>query len=115
MATRDCALGRGQFSADRLHLRGVRWTARLSGERGVGRATPQGWIVHRQDHRTARGAVGHGAPLASWRTTDNAGEGLARGACDALLMLDEIGQASPQSLEALAYMLGNQRGSAYAA
>lgn len=51
-----------------------------------------------------------GAPLSSWRTTDNAAEGLARGACDALLTLDEIGQAHPQVVEALAYLLGNQRG-----
>jgi uncharacterized protein (DUF927 family) len=53
-----------------------------------------------------------GVPLASWRTTDNAAEALARGACDALLTLDEIGQAPAQVVEALAYLLGNQRGKA---
>ena len=49
---------------------------------------------------------------AGWRTTDNAAEGLARGACDTLLTLDEIGQAPPHVVEALAYLLGNQRGKA---
>ena len=53
-----------------------------------------------------------GVPLSSWRTTDNAAEGLARGACDTLLTLDEIGQAPPHVVEALAYLLGNQRGKA---
>ncbi|MEM9626686.1 MAG: DUF927 domain-containing protein [Pseudomonadota bacterium] len=47
-----------------------------------------------------------------WRTTDNAAEGLARDAADALLCLDEIGQAESRAVEALAYMLGNERGKA---
>ena len=50
--------------------------------------------------------------MASWRTTDNAAEALARGACDTLLTLDEIGQAPAHVVEALAYLLGNQRGKA---
>jgi uncharacterized protein (DUF927 family) len=37
---------------------------------------------------------------------------MARGACDALLTLDEIGQAPAHVVEALAYMLGNSRGKA---
>lgn len=53
-----------------------------------------------------------GVALGSWRTTDNGAEGLARAACDTVLPLDEIGQASPQVVEALAYLLGNQRGKA---
>lgn len=53
-----------------------------------------------------------GVPLSSWRTTDNAAEALARGACDTLLTLDEIGQAPVHVVEALAYLLGNQRGKA---
>lgn len=53
-----------------------------------------------------------GVPLSSWRTTDNAAEGLARGASDTLLTLDEIGQAPAHVVEALAYLLGNQRGKA---
>ena len=53
-----------------------------------------------------------GVPLSSWRTTDNAAEALARGACDTLLTLDEIGQAPAHVVEALAYLLGNQRGKA---
>jgi putative DNA primase/helicase len=51
-----------------------------------------------------------GAPLGSWRTTDNNAEAIAAGACDALLTLDEIGQASPRVVGELAYMLGNGRG-----
>jgi uncharacterized protein (DUF927 family) len=53
-----------------------------------------------------------GMPLGSWRTTGNGAEGLARGACDTLLTLDEIGQAPPAVLEELAYLLGNGRGKA---
>jgi uncharacterized protein (DUF927 family) len=53
-----------------------------------------------------------GCTLDGWRTTDNAAEGLARNAADALLCLDEIGQAESRAVEALAYMLGNERGKA---
>ncbi len=53
-----------------------------------------------------------GCTLDGWRTTDNAAEGLARNAADALLCLDEIGQAHGRAAEALAYMLGNERGKA---
>ena len=51
-----------------------------------------------------------GTPLGTWRTTDNAAEAIARGASDTLLTLDEIGQAPAGVVEALAYLLGNQRG-----
>ena len=51
-----------------------------------------------------------GAPLGSWRTTDNSAEAIAAGACDTLLTLDEISQASPAVVRELAYMLGNGRG-----
>ena len=51
-----------------------------------------------------------GAPLGSWRTTDNNAEAIAAGACDALLTLDEISQANPRVVGELAYMLGNGRG-----
>jgi putative DNA primase/helicase len=51
-----------------------------------------------------------GAPKGSWRTTDNSAEALARGACDTLLTLDEIGQAPPRVVGELAYLLGNERG-----
>ena len=51
-----------------------------------------------------------GMPLGSWRTTDNAAEAIASGACDALLTLDEISQAHPRVVGELAYMLGNERG-----
>jgi putative DNA primase/helicase len=51
-----------------------------------------------------------GVPLGSWRTTDNGAEGIAAGASDTFLNLDELGQADPKVIAALAYMLGNQRG-----
>ena len=53
-----------------------------------------------------------GSPLASWRSTDNAAETLARGTCDLLMTLDEIGQASAHTVDALAYMLANGKGKA---
>lgn len=51
-----------------------------------------------------------GVDKGSWRTTDNAGEGLAYNACDCLLGLDEISQADPRAVDALVYMLANERG-----
>ena len=53
-----------------------------------------------------------GVPVQSWRTTDNAAEALARGACDALLCLDEVSQADGRAVDAMAYMLGNGAGKA---
>jgi putative DNA primase/helicase len=53
-----------------------------------------------------------GIPKRSWRTTANAAEALARGSCDALLLLDEISQAEPWVVDAMAYMLGNEGGKA---
>ena len=53
-----------------------------------------------------------GIPKRSWRTTANAAEALARGSCDALLFLDEISQAEPWVVDAMAYMLGNEGGKA---
>ena len=51
-----------------------------------------------------------GTPLGSWRTTDNAAELTAAGACDTLKTLDEISQAPSNVVSELAYMLGNQQG-----
>jgi uncharacterized protein (DUF927 family) len=48
----------------------------------------------------------------SWRATDNAAEGLARGASDAFLPLDEVSQADGRAVDAMAYMLGNGVGKA---
>lgn len=48
-----------------------------------------------------------GAPLRSWRTTDNAAESWARFANDGFLAIDELGQVDPKSAERMAYMLGN--------
>jgi uncharacterized protein (DUF927 family) len=53
-----------------------------------------------------------GTAVHSWRTTDNAAEGLARGASDALLCLDEVSQADGRAVAAMAYMLGNGAGKA---
>jgi putative DNA primase/helicase len=51
-----------------------------------------------------------GTPLASWRTTDNAAESLARAANDGFLALDELSQADPRAADAMAYLLGNGQG-----
>ena len=51
-----------------------------------------------------------GVPKRSWRMTTNAAESTARGSCDALLFLDEIGQAEPWDIDAMAYLLGNESG-----
>lgn len=51
-----------------------------------------------------------GAPLHTWRTTDNAAEGLARAANDGLLLLDELSQVDGRAADAMAYMLGNGQG-----
>jgi putative DNA primase/helicase len=53
-----------------------------------------------------------GVPLGSWRATDNAAEGIASGASDTFLNLDELGQVDPKVVGAIAYMLGNERGKA---
>jgi uncharacterized protein (DUF927 family) len=51
-----------------------------------------------------------GCALGSWRTTDNAAEGMAAGACDTLHLLDEVSQADGRAVDAMAYMLGNGTG-----
>lgn len=53
-----------------------------------------------------------GVPKRTWRTTANAAEAMARGSCDAMLYLDEIGQAEPWEIDALAYLIGNETGKA---
>ncbi len=53
-----------------------------------------------------------GTTIQSWRTTDNAAEGLARQANDAFLALDELSQVNGFSADAMAYMLGNGSGKA---
>ena len=53
-----------------------------------------------------------GVRVQSWRATDNAGELMARGACDTLLCLDELGQADARTLDGFAYMLANGSGKA---
>ena len=51
-----------------------------------------------------------GAELFNWRTTDNGLEATATSHNDLLLALDEIGQAEPKVMAAVAYMLANGRG-----
>lgn len=55
-----------------------------------------------------------GNSVNSWRTTDNAAESLAKGANDALLLLDELSQVDGNAADAMAYMLGNGSGKARA-
>jgi putative DNA primase/helicase len=56
-----------------------------------------------------RGALSDGF-IKSWRSTDNGLEGIAALHSDALLCLDELGQASAKTVERASYMLGNERG-----
>jgi putative DNA primase/helicase len=51
-----------------------------------------------------------GAPVRTWRATDNSAESWAAEANDGLLILDELSQVDPKSAEAMAYMLGNGQG-----
>lgn len=53
-----------------------------------------------------------GCPVYNWRATDNAAEALARAANDALLCLDELGQADGRAADAMGYMLSNGAGKA---
>jgi len=53
-----------------------------------------------------------GSAIQSWRTTDNAAEGLARQANDGFLALDELSQVDGSAADAMAYMLGNGAGKA---
>jgi putative DNA primase/helicase len=73
--------------------------AHFSGTSSIGKTT----VLH-----AARSVWG--TQLGSWRTTDNSAEGMAAGACDTLMTLDEISQAHPRVVGELAYMLGNERG-----
>jgi putative DNA primase/helicase len=56
-----------------------------------------------------------GAEILSWRSTDNGLEGLARRHNDGLMVLDEINQADPKKVGAIAYLLGNGAGKTRAA
>jgi putative DNA primase/helicase len=51
----------------------------------------------------------------SWRATDNALEAVAAAHCDLLLCLDEMGEASPETVAASAYALANGAGKSRAA
>jgi uncharacterized protein (DUF927 family) len=48
--------------------------------------------------------------IKQWRVTDNALEGIAAAHCDALLCLDEMGQADASVVAKVAYMLANGQG-----
>jgi putative DNA primase/helicase len=56
------------------------------------------------------GGGGQNGYLTSWRATDNGLEGVGETHCDALLCLDEIGQADPKTIGQTAYMLSNGQG-----
>lgn len=59
------------------------------------------------------GSVCGGGPsgyIKQWRATDNGLEGIAAAHCDALLCLDEMGQAGGKVVSETAYMLANERG-----
>lgn len=54
--------------------------------------------------------MGSPSRIKSWRTTDNALEGLAAGSNHALLVLDEMSMARPATVSQGSYMLGNEQG-----
>lgn len=59
------------------------------------------------------GSVCGGGPsgfIRQWRATDNGLEGIAAAHCDALLCLDEMGQAGAKVVSEAAYMLANGQG-----
>lgn len=64
--------------------------------------------------RLAASVWGSPAYVRSWRTTDNALEGMAALHNDTLLILDEIGQAPARVVSEAAYMLSNGMGKARA-
>jgi uncharacterized protein (DUF927 family) len=51
-----------------------------------------------------------GAPVRTWRATDNASEGWAQESNDGLLILDELSQVDAKAADAMAYMLANGQG-----
>lgn len=61
----------------------------------------------------ASSAWGSGKP-SSFRTTDNAAESLCKNSNDGLLLIDELAEIDPASLEKLTYMFGNGTGKARA-
>jgi putative DNA primase/helicase len=58
---------------------------------------------------SAANTVG-GWPKRTWRTTDNALEGVAEQRCDGLLYLDEMGEVDPHVAGKIAYMIANGSG-----
>ncbi len=50
----------------------------------------------------------------TWRSTDNAMEGIATAHSDGLLILDELGQCDPRIVGDITYLLGNGKGKARA-
>ena len=51
-----------------------------------------------------------GAPVRTWRATDNASESWAAESNDGLLILDELSQVDAKAADAMAYMLANGQG-----
>lgn len=57
-------------------------------------------------------AVTEGGYINTWRGTDNALEAVIARANDCLLILDEMGEASPETVDKIIYMIGNGTGKA---
>jgi uncharacterized protein (DUF927 family) len=74
------------------------------GESSVGKTTAQ-WAAG-----SVWGGGGIRGYLKGWRTTINGLENVAVEQCDALLVLDEIGQAEPKAVAQAAYLLANGQG-----
>ena len=90
----------GSFAGPLLHLAGQEFGGfHFRGGSSIGKTS----VLH-----AARSTWG--CALGSWRTTDNAAETTAAGACDTLYLLDEVSQADARAVDAMAYMLGNGSG-----
>ncbi len=83
-----------------FHLRGASSVGKTSAQHAAGSVWGGG------------GKLGY---LRSWRATDNGLEAAAAAHCDLLLVLDEINEASPETVSACAYALANGAGKGRAA
>ncbi|MDN7176702.1 DUF927 domain-containing protein [Caballeronia sp. SEWSISQ10-4 2] len=90
------------FAAPLLHYSGMQSGGfHLVGTTSKGKST--GGVI-------AASVFGPKAYVRSWRATSNAMEAVAAMHSDALLILDEIGQAEPREISNVIYTLGNQQG-----
>ena len=90
------------FAAPLLHLIGMETTGfHFYGDSSQGKTTLL---------KVAASVYGSPDYVRTWRSTDNALEGIAAAHSDGLLILDEISQCDPRLVGDIAYLLGNGKG-----